>query len=81
MNHELARKALIRRLAIGYLGVLGMVLVALVFCLAQRAGWEPMLTGAPIYLTFVAAITYQFAKDLRASKPGRRAADKAMDEE
>ncbi len=69
MNHELARKELIWRLVIGYLGVLGMVLVALLFSFAQHAGWEPVVTGTPVYITFIAAITYQFVKDWRASKP------------
>jgi hypothetical protein len=36
MNHELARKALVWRLVLGYVGVLGMVLVALRFCFAQH---------------------------------------------
>jgi hypothetical protein len=69
MNHELARKALVWRLVLGYVGVLGMVLVALLFCVAQHAVWEPVVTGAPVYITFVVAITYQFVKDWRATKP------------
>lgn len=68
MSQVSQRKALLRRLVIGYLGVLGMVMVALAFSLLQGAGWRPVLTGTPIYLTFFAAITYQFIKELRAMR-------------
>jgi hypothetical protein len=68
MSYALKRKALFRRLAVGYLGVLGMIVVALFFSLTQGAGWKPVLTGVPVYLIFFAAITYQFIKELRALK-------------
>ncbi|SAK90660.1 hypothetical protein AWB78_04852 [Caballeronia calidae] len=67
-EYEIKRKKLVRRFAVGYLGILGMVVVALVFSVAQGAGWKPILVGAPVYLTFFVAVSYQFIKELRSLK-------------
>ncbi|WP_414448369.1 hypothetical protein AB4851_03050 [Burkholderia sp. 22PA0099] len=66
------RKKLYRRVAIAYAGVAGMILVGLGFSLAQGAGWKPVLSGGPVYLTFFTAVSYQFIKELRALKQEER---------
>ncbi|WP_412023907.1 hypothetical protein [Burkholderia cepacia] len=68
MSYESKRKALLRRFVVGYLGIFGMVVIALAFSLLQGAGWKPVLTGVPIYLTFFVVVTYQFIKELRGLK-------------
>lgn len=67
-EYKVKRRKLVRRFAVGYLGILGMVVVALGFSFAQGAGWKPILVGAPVYLTFFVVVSYQFTKELRALK-------------
>lgn len=81
MNYSVRSKALYRRFAIGYFGILGMVLVALIFSIAQGAGWKPMLVGLPVYLTFFVAVTYQFIKELRALKREEQNAESPADKD
>jgi hypothetical protein len=52
MSYTPKTKPLYKRFAIGYSGILGMVLAALGFSIAQGAGWKPVLVGLPVYLTF-----------------------------
>jgi hypothetical protein len=68
MSYTPKTKSLYKRFAIAYSGILGMVLVALGFSIAQGAGWKPVLVGLPVYLTFFVVVTYQFMKELRALK-------------
>ncbi|MGA7777757.1 MAG: hypothetical protein WCA85_08585 [Paraburkholderia sp.] len=72
MDYHLKHKSIYRRFAIGYLGILGMVLVALGFSTAQGAGWKPVLIGVPVYLTFLVTVTYQFMRERRALKNEER---------
>lgn len=69
MSYASKRKSLYRRFVIGYSGILGMIMVALIFSVAQGAGWKPIIVGAPVYLTFLAAVTHQFIKELRTLRP------------
>jgi hypothetical protein len=78
MSYQLKCKSIYRRFAIGYLGILGMILVALVFSVAQGAGWKPVLVGVPVYLTFLVAVTYQLIKELRALKREEGEAEKSL---
>ncbi|CBW74037.1 unnamed protein product [Mycetohabitans rhizoxinica HKI 454] len=66
MSYLMKRRKLYRRFAFGYLGILGMILVPLLFSIIQGAGWKPVLTGVPGYLTFFFAVSWQFVKELRA---------------
>lgn len=62
------RNSLYRRAAIAYLAAFALPLFILGIALGKGAGWRPMLIGLPAYLTFFAAVTYQFIKELRALK-------------
>ena len=75
MSYDSKRKSLYRRFAIGYFGILGMILVALTFSVAQGAGWKPIIVGAPVYVTFLVAVTYQFIKELRALRQKEQEAE------
>ncbi|MFL9876219.1 hypothetical protein [Paraburkholderia megapolitana] len=72
------RKSIYRRFAIGYLGILGMILVALAFSVTQGASWKPVLVGVPVYLTFLVAVTYKLIKELHALKREEGEAEKSL---
>jgi hypothetical protein len=60
------RCSLYRRAAIAYLAACALPLFILAISIARGGGWRPMLIGLPAYLTFFAAIIYQFINELRA---------------
>ncbi|WJF90289.1 hypothetical protein QS306_00950 [Paraburkholderia bonniea] len=64
-----------RRAAIAYAAVAALPLFILCVSLFKGAGWHPMLIGWPAYLTFLAAVTYQFIKELKALKRDETGAD------
>jgi len=66
------RKKLYRKFLIGYVGCFSLPLFALIFGLAQGASWRPVIVGVPVYLTFLAGITYQFAKEFSALRRKER---------
>ncbi|MCG1054762.1 hypothetical protein KQH49_07245 [Mycetohabitans sp. B5] len=75
MSYLMKRRKLYRRFALGYLGILGMILVPLLFSIIQGAGWKSVLAGVPGYLTFFFAVSWQFVKELRALKREKREAE------
>jgi hypothetical protein len=68
MSQMSRRRSIYRRAAIAYAAACALPLFILSISLGKGAGWRPMLIGSPAYLTFFAAITYQFVKELRALK-------------
>jgi hypothetical protein len=72
MNFSHERKRIYKRLLVGYLGVVILVFVALLFSLAQGSGWKPIFAGFPVYMTFFLAVTYHFIKDIRSQRRRER---------
>jgi hypothetical protein len=81
MSYTPKTKSLYKRFAIGYSGILGMVLVALGFSIAQGTGWKPVLVGLPVYLTFFVVVTYKLIKELRALKREEQGVESPIDDD
>jgi hypothetical protein len=75
------RRNLYRRAAVAYIAACALPLFILSISLAKGAGWRPALVGLPAYLTFFAAITYQFIKVLMALKRDEEEAVKKSTED
>ncbi|WP_076797206.1 MULTISPECIES: hypothetical protein [Burkholderiaceae] len=73
------RFSLYRRAAIAYLAACALPVFILAISIAKGGGWRPMLIGLPAYLTFFAAITYQFFKELRALRRAGEAGESMPD--
>ena len=60
------KRAVVGRFLKAYLSLAAMIVLVLVVSLSKGAGWKAVLVGMPVFLTFFAGITYQFAKEFRA---------------
>ncbi|WP_144155931.1 hypothetical protein [Paraburkholderia sp. BCC1885] len=74
------RRNIYRRAAIAYVAACALPFFILLVSL-KGAGWRPVLVGLPAYVTFFGAITYQFAKELRAPKYEEREAEESTSSE
>jgi len=65
-NFNKKKKLIYRKFFIGYCSFFCIPFFFLSFSLLQGAGWKPIISGIPLYVTIFIGLTYQFIKELRA---------------